>query len=167
MDMEFLEDFLFWVFWLEVLWSDFVDELLFFEEWRCLFGRIFVFLNEVGIEEWVGKLCFFGVIEWFWVVIGGVDLKECRFLFDGGFFGDEGWEEDKEMELEDRWFRNVIDGFWFVVELVVWDEECLCLFFLLKNKWKSFNFNYKNMYRFFKLYLSCFVIKINELYKEI
>lgn len=164
MDMEFLEDSSFWVPRLEALWLDPVDELLFPEEWRCLFGRISVFLNEAGIEEWAGKLRLPGVIEWLWVVTGGVDPKECRFLFDGGSLGDEGWEEDKEMELEDRWFRNVTDGSWFVVEPAAWDEECLVLLLPLKNKQKSFNSNHKNMYRSSKSHPSWFATKINEPY---
>lgn len=147
MDMEFLEDSSFWVPRLEALWLDPVDELLFPEECRCLFGRISVFLNEAGIEEWAGKLRLPGVIEWLWVDTGWVDPKECRFLFDGGSLGDEGWEEDKEMELEDRWFRNVTDGSWFDVEPAAWDEECLVLLLPLKNKWKRFNTNHKNKYR--------------------
>lgn len=129
-DIGRLDDSSFWVPLVDALWLEPAEVVLLPDEWRCLFGRISVFLKEVGIEEWGGKLRLPGVPEWL-CEVGGVDPKECRFLFVGGSLGDDVWE-DREMELEDRWLRNVTAGSWFGVVPIAFDEEFLLLLLPLK-----------------------------------
>jgi hypothetical protein len=107
-----------------------VDEVLFPDECRCLFGKISVFLKEAGMKECAGKLCLPGVVV---CVTGVVDPREWRFLLDGG--GSLGVDEceDKEMELVEKLFRIRTGESWCAEVFSAFDDKCLALPLPLKN----------------------------------